>query len=77
MNEKLTFPLDINSLLWQGCNQIHEEVLMDMEREESTIYHSERLHTAQERPLYSSITAGGVIHHEASLMAIPPGTGGM
>lgn len=50
---------------------------MDMEREESTIYHSERLHTAQERPLYSNITAGGVIHHEASLMAIPPGTGGM
>lgn len=28
-----------------------------MEREENTIYHSEKLHMAQKQPRYSSITA--------------------
>lgn len=45
------------------CNQILYEVLMDMERQESTIYHLEKLHKTKERPLYVGITAGGVICH--------------
>lgn len=50
---------------------------MDMERQKSTIYHLEKLHKAQEGPLYGDITAGGVICQEACVMALPPQTGDM
>lgn len=40
-----------------------------MEREENTIYHSEKLHMAQKQPRYSSITA-------MEVMALPPQLGG-
>jgi len=50
---------------------------MDMKRQESTIYHLEKLHKAQERALYGDLTAAGVICHGACVMALPPQTGDM
>lgn len=47
---------------FQSAMKFIKEVLMDMERQESTIYHLEELHKAQERPLYGDITAGGIIN---------------
>lgn len=46
-----------------------------MEREENTIYHSEKLHMAQKQPCYSSITAD-FICLGAQVMALPPQLGG-
>lgn len=50
---------------------------MDMERQESNIYHLEKLYKAQEGPLYGGITAGGVICQRPCVMAVPPQTGDM
>lgn len=48
---------------------------MDMERQENTIYHLEKLHKAQEGLLYGVITAGDVICQGACMKALPPQAG--
>lgn len=46
-----------------------------MERQENTIYHLEKLHKAQEGPLYGAINAGVVICQGACMMALPAQVG--
>lgn len=79
--ENWIFPLVLIHSYGKGAlsefNQILYEVLMDMERQESTICHLEKLHKTKERPLYGGITAGGVICRGVYITALPLQTGDM